>query len=56
MNRTSEKNVVSEKSNIANFIAAISSKKYAQAHKYLQAVIEQKLQARISNSLNKPLF
>lgn len=45
-----------ESAEIANFITSISSKKYAQANKYLKAIITDKIQARIKNSLNEPLF
>lgn len=50
------KTVVKESAEIRNFIASISSKKYALAHKYLKQVIESKIKDRISSSLNKPLF
>jgi hypothetical protein len=45
-----------EAADITNFITAISSKKYAVANKYLKAIITDKIQARIKNSLNEPLF
>jgi hypothetical protein len=45
-----------EAADIGNFIASISTKKYALAHKYLKQVIEDKLKARITSSLNTPLF
>ena len=45
-----------EAAEVAKFIAAISSENYAQANKYLKGIIEDKLQARISASLNEPLF
>ena len=45
-----------EATEVAKFIAAISSENYAQANKYLKGIIEDKLQARISASLNEPLF
>jgi len=47
---------ISERSGISKFITSISTKNYAQAHKYLHGVIEKKIQTRIANSLNKPLF
>jgi len=50
------KKPITESKNISNFITAISTKNYAQANKYLKDVIEAKLQARISASLNEPLF
>lgn len=51
-----KKKIVKESMDIKSFIASISSKKYALAHKYLKQVIEDKIKARISSSLNKPLF
>ena len=54
--RMSKKRIVKEAADIRNFIASISTKKYALAHKYLKQVIEDKLKARITSSLNKPLF
>ena len=50
------KKVVKESTDIKNFINAISTKKYALAHKYIKQVVEDKIKARISSSLNKPLF
>ena len=47
---------VEESANIKNFITTISTKKYALAHKYLKQVVEDKIAARISSSLNEPLF
>lgn len=41
---------------IANFINAIFEKNYTEANKYLKCAIEDKLQARINNALNQPLF
>ena len=41
---------------IAQFISSVSDKKYALAHKYLRAVINEKIEARIATSLNDPLF
>ena len=51
-----KKKVVKESADIRGFIAAISGKKYALANKYLKAVINSKIQDRISSSLNEPLF
>lgn len=45
-----------ESQDIVNFITSISSKKYALANKYLKDIITDKIQARIKNSLNEPLF
>lgn len=50
------KKIVKESSDIKHFITSISTKKYALAHKYLKQVIEDKIKARISSSLNEPLF
>jgi hypothetical protein len=50
------KKIVKESTDIKNFITSISTKKYALAHKYLKQVIEDKVKARISSSLNEPLF
>ena len=54
--KSKKEETVSESTGIKQFINAISSKNYAQANKYLQGVIEVKLQQRISASLNEPLF
>jgi hypothetical protein len=43
-------------SNIKEFIDALSSGKYAKANKYLVNVIESKISARNSASLDEPLF
>jgi hypothetical protein len=37
-------------------VVAISEEKYAVANKYLQGVIEGKIERRIQQSLNEPLF
>jgi hypothetical protein len=50
------KTILKESTDIKNFITSISTKKYALAHKYLKQVIEDKIKARISSSLNEPLF
>ena len=47
---------INESYNISAFIAAISSKKYAQAHKYLKLVVNEKIKNRISKAAAKPLF
>ena len=54
--KMSKKKIVKESPDIKHFITSISTKKYALAHKYLKQVIEDKIKARISSSLNKPLF
>ena len=45
-----------ESKHITQFIGSVSDKKYALAHKYLRAVINEKIKARIASSLNDPLF
>jgi hypothetical protein len=50
------KKSLNENADIKNFITSISTKKYALAHKYLKQVVEDKIKARISSSLNEPLF
>jgi len=50
------KKVVKESSDISKFIEALSAEKYAQANKYLVNIIETKISARISSSLDEPLF
>ena len=42
-----------ESVNIGNFLKAVSQKNYAQANKYLQAVVDGKLKRSISNAANK---
>lgn len=44
------------KQQISKFISAVSDKKYAEANKYLQGAVEDKIQKRISNATEKPLF
>jgi hypothetical protein len=53
---TNTVDTVKESTDIKNFINSISTKKYALAHKYLKQVIEDKIKARITSSLNEPLF
>lgn len=45
-----------ENSNICKFIACVSSKNYNKANKYLQSVVESKLEMRIKKALKQPLF
>jgi len=45
-----------ESTNISNFIKYISQKNYAEANKYLQEVVNSKLQARIKQALKQKLF
>lgn len=44
------------KKQISKFISAVSDKNYAEANKYLQGVVEDKLQQRIDSATEKPLF
>ena len=45
-----------DKLKISKFIQHISNKNYAQAHKYLKSVIEDKITKKINNATDKPLF
>ena len=45
-----------EKLKISKFIEHISNKNYAEAHKYLKSVIEDKIAKKINNATEKPLF
>jgi SLT domain-containing protein len=51
-----EPSQTTEKSKIANFIKSINDKNYAQANKYLQKTIHQKLTNKISQSKTTPIF
>lgn len=42
-----------EKAKIAQFLKALNEKNYAQAHKYLKSVINEKLTKRINNAIEK---
>ena len=44
------------KNKITKFIQEISSKNYAQAHKYLKSVVEDKITKKINAATEKPLF
>lgn len=55
-NKAIKRSKLKESQQVANFITSISSKKYALANKYLKDIITDKIQARIKNSLNEPLF
>ncbi len=50
------KKIVGESTNISNFVTAISTKNYAEATKYLTAIVNNKIRARISEAINEPLF
>ena len=45
-----------QKQKIAKFIEHISTKNYARAHKYLKAVVEDKITKKINRATEKPLF
>jgi hypothetical protein len=45
-----------QKQKIAKFIEHISTKNYAMAHKYLKAVVEDKITKKINRAIEKPLF
>jgi hypothetical protein len=49
-------NCIKESNNILKFIESIITKDYANAHKHLQKVINKKMQDRISQEIEKPLF
>jgi len=51
-----DKKIVKENNLIANFIRCVSEENYAAANKYLQQVIEAKLQAKISQAIKPTLF
>ena len=42
--------------NISNFIKHLSEKNYAEANKYLQATLHEKIKDRINKSVKTPLF
>ncbi len=46
----------STKAKIVKFIDALSDENYAQANKYLQSAVEDKLTDRIRKAAEKPLF
>ena len=48
--------MANKKKKIVKFIEHISNKNYAQAHKYLKSIIDDKLTTRISKAAQKPLF
>jgi len=53
-----KKKVMKESSSIstADFVSAVLSKNYAVAHKYLQGIIESKIEQRITTALEQSLF
>lgn len=56
MSVTKKKARMSTKNKIGKFISAVSSKNYAEAHKYLQSAVEDKLLVRVNSATDKPLF
>ena len=48
--------MVRERLKIIKFIEHISNKNYAEAHKYLKSIINDKLTISISKAAQKPLF
>jgi hypothetical protein len=49
-------NCVKESVSILKFVEAIMTENHAEAHKHLKDVINQKLQQKISQEIEKPLF
>lgn len=49
-------NCVKESNSILNFLEAIMTKNHSDAHKYLKDTIDKKLQMRIADEINTPLF
>ena len=45
-----------QKTKISKFIEEVSNKNYAQAHKYLKSLIEDKITKKIDKATDKPLF
>lgn len=54
--RKKEEKPIEESDNIVLFINAILEKNYSEAYKYLNCVVESKLEARIEKELSTPLF
>ena len=48
--------MATQKKKIVKFIEHISNKNYAEAHKYLKSIINDKITTRISKAAEKPLF
>lgn len=51
-----ENKKISTKDKIIKFIDAISGDNYAAANKYLQSAVQDKIEARIRQAAEKPLF
>jgi len=54
--KTQNSTKLSTNDKISRFIAAISSKNYAEANKYLKGAVEDKITSRINNATEQPLF
>ena len=50
------KSTITENNHIQLFIKSIIEKNYAEANKYLQGVLDEKLKSRIYNSATNNLF
>lgn len=48
--------IVGESASIVKFIEAIMTEDHAKAHKYLKDTINKKIQEKISQEIEKPLF
>jgi ribosomal protein S3AE len=51
-----ESQKMTERQKIIQFIDAVSSQNYAQANKYLQSTVEDKIAKRIKSATEKPIF
>ena len=51
--KTEEENQISEKKNISKFLRHLSEKNYSSAHKYLKAIVENKVNKNILKGINK---
>jgi len=56
MSVTKKKAKITPKGKINKFISSVSNKNYAEANKYLQSVVEDKVLVRINSATDKPLF
>jgi len=45
-----------QRTKISKFIEEVSNKNYAQAHKYLKSLVEDKITKKIDKATDKPLF
>lgn len=51
-----ETRALNESAKVAKFIMNVTSKNYSSAHKYLQAIVNDKIQTRIERATTSPLF